>query len=206
MYICSVLYAVSLMKTSFCTTILVALFLFGCTSFHQKMATGVIIDASMNTLTILTASNDTFCFSTIDADKTFVVDLTIGDTATILYKSATVTDDNQTVYRATKLSTVKPASSATLLQGEWVEQVPGMPNLQQGIIISLNGIATSINMATLVYESWTQSDSTLYLSGKSIGNGQTISFTEAFKIETLTTDSLHLSNGDYKIKFSRLKK
>lgn len=206
MYICSVLYAVSLMKTSFCTTILVVLLSTGCTSFHQKMATGVIIDASMNSLTIQTASNDTLCFSTIDADKTFAVDLTIGDTATILYKSASISDDNKTVYRATKLTTVKPASSATLLQGEWVEQVPGMPDLQQGISISRSGIATSINMATLVYESWTQSDSTLYLSGKSIGNGQTISFTEAFKIEMLTADSLHLSNGDYKIRFFRRKK
>lgn len=78
--------------------------------------------------------------------------------------------------------------------GAWVEPVPGLAGQVQGIKLENGGIASSVNMATLVYESWKQEGKLLILSGKSIGNGQTILFTDTMEIKKLTADSLILDN------------
>lgn len=89
------------------------------------------------------------------------------------------------------------------LNGRWVEPVPGMEHMTQGIEISSNGRAQSINMATLQYSAWQRSGDTLTLTGRSIGNGQTIDFTETYDIEKLTRDELILRHGDQIIKYTR---
>ena len=66
----------------------------------------------------------------------------------------------------------------TTLTGDWIEPVPGNTNTIQGFSLKENGEATSINMATLQYKSWAQEDNRLILSGESIGNQQTISFSD----------------------------
>lgn len=80
----------------------------------------------------------------------------------------------------------------TTLTGDWIEPVPGTTNTIQGFSLKENGEATSINMATLQYKSWTQEDNRLILSGESIGNHQTISFSDTLKIFKLSKDSLIL--------------
>ena len=64
-----------------------------------------------------------------------------------------------------------------------------MPGVMQGIRIENGGIAESVNMATLVYEHWQKEGNKLLLKGKSLGNGQTIIFTDTLHIETLSADS-----------------
>ena len=53
-----------------------------------------------------------------------------------------------------------------------------------GVELDIDGAASSINMATLVYTSWqlTQNPGEIILHGRSIGNVQTIEFADTAKI------------------------
>jgi hypothetical protein len=88
--------------------------------------------------------------------------------------------------------------------GSWVEPVPGQPGQVQGIRIEAEGKALSINMQTLVYESWEQQGDQIILTGKSIGNRQTISFSDTFEIARLTADSLVFRKGDFRRIYTRV--
>lgn len=82
------------------------------------------------------------------------------------------------------------------IEGAWVEPVPGMETQTQGVLIEAGGKASSINMATLKYEAWQKDGNRLLLSGQSIGNGQTIPFTDTLEIQALTADSLVLKQAN----------
>ncbi len=82
--------------------------------------------------------------------------------------------------------------SEPALEGAWVEPVPGRANEVQGILIETEGRASSINMATLQYKSWSQNGNLLILNGQSIGNGQTIEFSDTLEIRELTHETLVL--------------
>ena len=81
------------------------------------------------------------------------------------------------------------------LVGTWLQPVPGMPQCQQGFMLEADGKARSVNMATLSYKTWKEEDRKLILSGTSIGNRQTIEFTDTLAIEKNTADSLVLKKG-----------
>lgn len=89
------------------------------------------------------------------------------------------------------------------LEGKWVEPVPGMENQMQGINLEKGGKASSINMATLQYESWEKKDNMLILSGKSIGNHETSSFSDTLTIEKHTKDELVLKKGNLTINYQK---
>lgn len=95
------------------------------------------------------------------------------------------------------------ACSGVQIEGSWIEPVLGMPEMVQGVTLEKGGKATSINMATLQYESWVKNGDKLVLSGKSIGNHQTISFSDTLQIEELTTENLVLKKGELVIKYRR---
>lgn len=99
----------------------------------------------------------------------------------------------------------KTAVNETDLLGNWTEILPPSSNFVQGMTLAKEGKASSIGMATLQYESWQLlSDEQLVLSGKSIGNGQTISFSDTLAILSLQQDTLTLRKGaDYQIKYAR---
>lgn len=94
---------------------------------------------------------------------------------------------------------------ASTVVGEWVEPVPGMEGQVQGIKMETGGVASSVNMATLVYESWKQEGDQLILTGKSIGNGQTIEFTDTMAIKKLSNDSLILDDRGREIRYAKQK-
>lgn len=94
-------------------------------------------------------------------------------------------------------------SEETHLAGSWVQVVPGMPDLVQGFTLEQDGRAESIGMATLQYEQWLRDGDRLILTGKSIGNGQTISFSDTLDIVKLTEDSLWLRHGGYRMDYYR---
>ena len=87
--------------------------------------------------------------------------------------------------------------------GSWLEPVPGMPQMTQGFTLGDDGKAESLNMATLLYEHWTQQGDTLCLSGKSIGNQQTIDFTDTLLVKRLTADTLVLQRGQQERVYTR---
>ena len=89
------------------------------------------------------------------------------------------------------------------IEGEWVEPIPGMEPQMQGVNLEKGGKASSINMATLQYEKWEKKGNMLILSGKSIGNHETISFTDTLTIEELTENKLTLKKGSLTINYQK---
>lgn len=91
------------------------------------------------------------------------------------------------------------------LTGTWLEPVPGIENMQQGFCLEKNGKASSVNMATLQYQSWKQDGEKLLLQGVSIGNGTSFEFTDTMNIEKITEDSLILKRGNFSLKYKKQK-
>ena len=78
-----------------------------------------------------------------------------------------------------------------------------METQMQGVNLEKGGKASSINMATLQYEKWEKKGNMLILSGKSIGNHETISFTDTLTIEELTENKLTLKKGSLTINYQK---
>lgn len=87
--------------------------------------------------------------------------------------------------------------------GEWTQPVPGMEDMTQGFVLQQGGKASSVNMATLQYERWEKQGDILILSGKSIGNGQTIDFSDTMRIDLLTDTELTLTKGNLTLEYTR---
>lgn len=79
------------------------------------------------------------------------------------------------------------------LEGNWVQPVPGLEGQTQGMSLQTGGAASSLNMATLLYESWSVSGNTLTLTGTSVGNGQTIEFTQTYRFSMPDENTLILT-------------
>lgn len=89
--------------------------------------------------------------------------------------------------------------------GNWIEVMPANPQITQGITIDADGKARSIGMQTLKYEGWEYDGKNLILQGKSIGNGQTIAFTDTLEVVRLDQDTMSLGkNGMYRIDYYRV--
>lgn len=95
-------------------------------------------------------------------------------------------------------------SNSDVLVGSWTQPIPGQQG-QQGIKLEKGGKASSINMATLQYEGWKKEGQRLILTGKSIGNGQTLSFSDTLNIVKSTSDQLVLQRGTYETTYTKAK-
>lgn len=192
------------MKKTIIRTLVVAILIgfSSCQSTVEKSAKGVVFDASMNTIFITDAySGDTLVFSTNDATKTATDGILIGDTAQVFFKGDLSTGLSATPMVATK---VIVTSAVSPLFGSWVEPIPGMDGVQ-GIKFDKAGIASSVNMSTLVYETWKLDGNNITITGKSIGNGQTIDFTQIAKIQKLDADSLVYIVDDMTYRYAKQK-
>lgn len=88
--------------------------------------------------------------------------------------------------------------------GHWVEIMPANKQIIQGINLNADGTASSIGMETLKYEKWTLKDNQIILEGKSIGNGQTINFTDTLDVIEITPYKMTLGKFDkYRINYYR---
>ena len=150
-----------------------------CSDNTPKSFTGTITDASMNTVTVENAEG-TFTFSTMDADKSEANGLLLGAPVTVNYSGKL-----EEGAAASKVATDPTYAEAV---GNWTMPDPIDPDGVMGIRI----------MATLRYTSWELQGEAgkILLKGQSIGNGQTIDFTEtatiakdADGIYTLTIES-----------------
>lgn len=90
------------------------------------------------------------------------------------------------------------------IEGTWVEPVPGMEESKQGVTLKKGGVAESVNMETLKYEKWSREGDLLILSGKSIGNHQTLPFVDTLHIKELSADRLILERGEMVVEYSRV--
>ena len=92
------------------------------------------------------------------------------------------------------------------LEGTWMQPIPGMSDAEQGFELHADGTASSVNMATLQYESWMQLDlETLVLNGMSLGNQCTLSFSDTLQLVRVTEDSLLLRRGSLTLSYPRRK-
>lgn len=100
-------------------------------------------------------------------------------------------------------NSVSKTFSEEELEGNWYEIMPVNKEIVQGIELKKGGTASSIGMATLKYNRWKLiDDSIIVFSGESIGNGQTIPFTDTLNICSLINDTLTLGKGDaYRIQY-----
>lgn len=143
-----------------------------CADKTPKTFEGFITDASMNTVTVKAPTDITYTFSTTDADKSEANGLLLGAPVVVDY-----TGKLEDGAAATKVATDPTYAEAV---GRWTMPDPIDPDAVMGVEIMVEGAAQSINMATLVYSSWElqgEADKIL-LKGQSIGNGQTIDFTQ----------------------------
>jgi len=83
------------------------------------------------------------------------------------------------------------------LLGSWVQLNPINDKEVQGFTLKNNGMAESINMATLLYKKWWTEEGKLILITESIGNGSSSIDTTRYEIITKTNSILELKNGDY---------
>lgn len=95
------------------------------------------------------------------------------------------------------------ACNGVNIEGAWVEPVPGMEEMQQGFVLAPGGKASSINMATLQYESWKEEKGMLILSGRSIGNHQTVPFSDTLQIKSLSEQTLTIEREGVSYTYSR---
>lgn len=154
---------------------------------------GLVLDATMNTITLLTESGDTLNISTLNSDRAKVPGVLIDDSVKLTYAD-TVVNGNK-VMQAQAL-TVTVRSPYYYIQGSWVEPNPIDSTAVQGVKLNQDGTASSIGMATLLFKGWNLTDAnTLVLTGESLGNGQTIPVADTLRVDKLNADSLVLSGA-----------
>ena len=87
------------------------------------------------------------------------------------------------------------------LIGTWIEQLPQGMNYIQGFCLKDNGVAESVGMSTLLYNKWEIRQDQLILSGKSLGNGQTLQITDTMNIVRYDVDTLVLKRRNTEVVF-----
>lgn len=174
-----------------------------CSPKAPTTVNGTIIDASTNNICVLTAAGDTVCISTMDADPVAVPGVLIEDSVVVVYKDTTMNDVE--VKQAVSLEVLRHSPNY-FIQGSWIEPNPINASEVQGFTLNQDGTVTMINMATLVFNAWNLADGSLTLSGQSIGNKETITINETYKVDELNAEKLVLSqNGNVMFNLSRQK-
>lgn len=189
---------------SACLSALLFAGLVSCTQTKAPLeVSGLVYDASMNNITLITDAGDTVNISTMDADPVKVPGVMLDDSVKITYQKENM--DGVEVLKAIAL-TVTTQSPYYYIQGSWVEPNPINANEVQGFKLNDDGTASSINMATLLFKSWNLEDKTLILGYESIGNKQTIEGNDTLNVVKLNADSLVLSsNGEIVWRLGRSK-
>lgn len=109
---------------------------------------------------------------------------------------------------AASCSNNKASFSEEQFLGKWHEVMPVNQHFVQGVDLQKGGQAESIGMATLKYDSWKLQQAgggcDIILTGESIGNGQTIRFSDTLRVISLQNDTLTLGKGDmYRIQYTK---
>jgi hypothetical protein len=159
-----------------------------------RVINGIVYDACMNNITIITNQGDTVNVSTMNTDPQKVPGVLLLDSVEVTCKNERENDID--ILKAENL-VITAHSPYYYIQGSWSEPNPINSKEVQGFTLNQNGTARSINMATLVMKSWSLENRTLLLQYQSIGNNQTIEGTDTLNIVKLNADSLVLSKNGY---------
>ena len=159
-----------------------------------QVINGIVYDASMNNITIITNQGDTVNVSTMNTDPQKVPGVLLLDSVEVTCKNERENDID--ILKAENL-VITAHSPYYYIQGSWSEPNPINSKEVQGFTLNQNGTARSINMATMVMKSWSLENRTLLLQYQSIGNNQTIEGTDTLNIVKLNADSLVLSKNGY---------
>ncbi|MBO9152951.1 lipocalin family protein [Chitinophaga sp. GCM10012297] len=81
---------------------------------------------------------------------------------------------------------------STLAPGRWMQPVPGLDSLTQGIYLRKNGKASSINMHTLLYDKWALVKDTLFLWSHSEGVENPVTAVDTLLVKSLDDTSMVL--------------
>lgn len=163
---------------------------------HPQVVEGRVDDASMNTVTVRTADGEIITFGTSYAERDCPAGMFIGSPVTVVC-------DGEVENGFGTAKKVSAPADYNLLIGAWVQPNPIDAERVQGFNLYVEGDASSINMSTLLYEEWSIDGRELTLSGRSIGNGQTLDFSETWSIERLDARELVIRQGDRVEKFSK---
>lgn len=168
-----------------------------------QVISGIVYDASMNNITVITDQGDTVNISTMNTNPQKVPGVLLLDSVKVTCIDENI--DGTKILKAEDL-TITVHSPYFYIQGEWVEPNPINAQEVQGFALNPNGTANSINMATLVMKNWNLDNNTLLLQYQSIGNKQTFDGTDTLNVVKLNADSLVLSeNGNIVWRLGRKK-
>ncbi|MGN1215608.1 MAG: lipocalin family protein [Candidatus Cryptobacteroides sp.] len=103
---------------------------------------------------------------------------------------------------ATFLASCSTQIKTEQLEGIWTQPVPGM-TIVQGFELGKDGSARSVNMATLLYDSWKLEGRNLILNGTSIGNHTDCTFSDTLEIIKAANDSLVLRKAELVLEYSK---
>lgn len=154
------------------SVLIVALAMTACDD-APKQFVGIVDDASMNTVTAVDyVTGDKVTFSTEGADFSESNGLLVGAPVIVDYRG-------EAVDGARALKVVTDATYINAV-GRWITSDPIDETADIGVELLTEGRAESINMATLRYTGWELQGEpgVIMLKGQSIGNHQTIDFTE----------------------------
>lgn len=175
-------------------SLLIVLGVGGCQSSDKAQTlSGIVFDASMNNIVVITTKGDTVDISTMDTDPAKVPGVLIDDSVKITYRKEQM--NNGTVLKAQQLI-VTVHSPYYYIQGTWLEPNPIDSAERQGFTLNQDGTASSVNMATLEIRDWNLNNRVLILGYKSIGNGQSFEGQDTLNIVKLNADSLVLSRNN----------
>lgn len=188
------------MKRTFILTGLCAA-LMGCNAGEETAKIdGFIVDATMNTLTVRAlTSEDTYTFDIQDADKAEAYGLLTGNVVEVEYAGEVGESP-----KAIKVTADRTYANAI---GSWTMPDPIDPDGKMGVEIKVEGAASSINMATLVYSSWelAGTENQIILHAKSIGNGVESDFTQKATITEGEDGKLCMKIADTNVVYEKEK-
>lgn len=157
-----------------------------------QVISGIVYDASMNNIVVVTNQGDTVDISTMDSDPLKVPGVLLNDSVEVTCINEEV--NGTRILKATDLI-IKVHSPYFYIQGTWVEPNPIAPTEVQGFTLNQDGTARSVNMATLLFKKWSLNHKVLTLSYESVGNGQTFASVDTLDIVKIDADSLVLANN-----------
>lgn len=165
-----------------------------CGSERIENFEGTLSEAQFNALTLIGEQGHPVTFRTEEAEFEYADELATGCRVKVLYRGR-IREGSATAVR------VEVDPTCARLLGRWIEQEDGMG---MGIEFETGGTARSIGMQTLIFTGWEQLPGNgLKLSGYSIGNGNTITFSEEWEIQELDPDRLTIAQSDLTLRFRR---
>ncbi|EPF72640.1 lipocalin family protein [Acinetobacter rudis] len=118
-------------------------------------------------------------------------------------ETATTSEASMSSNDSTVTSEGANVNEISKLYGNWVEKNPINDTEFQGFRLNQDLSASSINMETLQYQSWSYQDNTLSLVARSIGNKVSGVDTLTYKVISVDETTLVLDNNGQQLVFKK---